>query len=85
MRRGVALCELDRQQLVLDDAEEAGAGAQDIEIIGDLGGVLFQSLADFLAPERGEALQAQFENAARLRLGEPAGAVLGERNGADRR
>ena len=53
-----------------------GARAQDVEIVGDLGGELLQLVADLVAAERGEALQAQVEDGAGLRLGEAVGAVL---------
>jgi hypothetical protein len=40
---------------------------------------LVQLLGDFLAAERGQALQAQIEDGARLRLGQAVGAVVVER------
>ena len=67
---------LDRDHLGLDDRLDAGARAQDVEIVGDLGGELVELLLDFLAPERGEPLQAQIEDGAGLLGGEPRGAVL---------
>ncbi len=70
---------LHRDHLVLDDAEQAHARLQDVEIVGDLGGELVQGFRDLLAAERGEALQAQLEDAAGLRFGEPVLAVLVER------
>ena len=54
----------------------ARARAQDVEIIGDLRGELVQLLGDLVAAERGQALQAQFEDGARLLLGQAIGAVL---------
>ena len=65
---------LDLDHLGLDDRLDAGAGAQDVEIVGDLGGELVEFLLDLLAPERGEALQPQIEDRARLFVGEPRGA-----------
>ena len=46
------------------------ARAQDVEIVGDLGGELVQRLGDLVAAERGQAREAQFEDGARLRLGQ---------------
>ena len=57
---------LQRGQVFLDDGLDARARAQDIEIIGDLGGELVQFGGDFVAAQRGQALQPQVEN--RLRL-----------------
>ena len=51
------------------------ARAQDVEIVRDLGRELLQLVADLVAAERGEALQAQVEDGAGLRLGEAVGAV----------
>ena len=50
--------------------------AQDVEIVGDLGGDLVELVGDLLAAERGQPGQAQFEDGARLRVGEDVGAVL---------
>ena len=71
-RRGELVLDLDH--LGLDDRLDAGAGAQDVEIVGDLGGELVELLLDLLAPERGEALQPQIEDGARLFVGKPRGA-----------
>ena len=65
---------LDLEHLGLDDRLDAGARAQDVEIVGDLGGELVEFLLDLLAPERGEALQPQIEDRPRLLFGEPRGA-----------
>ena len=54
---------------------DARARAQDVEIVGDLGGELVELVLDLVAAERGEALQAQVEDRARLHVGEPVGAV----------
>src|SRR3954465_563761 len=62
-------------QLVLDDREDAGAGAQDVEVVGDLGRELRQLVADLVAAERGQPLQAQIEDGAGLRLGQAIGVV----------
>ena len=59
-RRGEFL--LHRRQLVLDDRLDARARAQDVEIVGDLGGELVELFLDFVAAERGQALQAQIED-----------------------
>ena len=52
------------------------ARRQDVEVVGDLGADRVQFVGDFVAAERGEALQAQFQNGARLFLGQVVGAVL---------
>ena len=62
VRRGVAWAALTAINLVLDDRKEPGARTQNVEIIGDLGGELVQGLGDFVAAERRQALQPQFEN-----------------------
>ncbi len=61
----------DRRKLVLDDALDARARAQDVEIVGDLGGELVELLLDLVAAERGEPLQAQVENGLGLLGGKP--------------
>ena len=66
---------LHLQQLVLDDRLDAGARAQDIEIVGDLGGELVELVGDLVAAERGQALQPQIEDGARLLVGQLVGAV----------
>ncbi len=67
---------LHRDHLFLDDAEEFFARAQDFEVFGDLGGQPVQGFGDFVTAERSQALQAQFENGARLGLRQAAIAVL---------
>ena len=57
-------------------AMNAGARAQDVEIIGDLGRELLKLLADLVAAERRQALQAQVEDGAGLRVRQAIGAVL---------
>ena len=52
---------------------------KDVEIIGDLGREPFQRLGDLFAAERGQARQPEFENGARLRLGEADRALGPER------
>jgi len=47
---------LDCGELVLDDGDDAGAAAQDVEIVGNLDPKLLQLVADLVAAERGEAL-----------------------------
>ena len=66
----------DRLQLVLDDRLDARARGQDVEVVADLRGELLQLLGDLVAAERGQPLQAQLEDGARLLVGEPVGAVL---------
>ncbi len=68
----------DFRQLVLDDAHDAGARAQDVEVVGDLVGQPLQLVADLVAAERGQALQPQVEDGAGLGLGQAVGAVLAE-------
>ena len=82
-RRGELV--LDREQLVLDDRLDAGARAQDVEIIGDLSGELVELGLDLVAAERGQPLQAQVENGLGLLGREPRGACPPTRCGADRR
>ena len=76
---------LHLDELVADDAHEARARTQDVEIVGDLGRELFERLGDLVAAERGQAGEAQFEDRARLRFREADRAVGVERRGADRR
>ena len=59
-RRGELV--LDGGELVLDDGLDAGARAQDVEIIGDFGGELVELGLDLVAAERGEPLQPQIED-----------------------
>ena len=44
---------LNRDELVMNDCHQAGARAQDIEIVGDFGGELVERLGDFVTAERG--------------------------------
>ena len=81
----VGECGLHRDEFVANDAHQARARAQDVEIVGDLGGELVQRLGDFVAAERGQAREAQFEDRARLRVRQADRAVLGDARGADRR
>jgi hypothetical protein len=67
---------LDLGELVLDDALHAGARAQDRQVVLDLAAELFELRADLVAPERGEALQAQVEDGAGLLFGQAVAAVL---------
>jgi hypothetical protein len=52
----------------------ACAVAEDLEQLGDRGGELAQLAADLVAAERGEAVEAQLEDGADLRVGEAVGA-----------
>ncbi len=76
-RRGMR--RLHGEHLVLDDAEQPRARMQDFQVLGDLGRELVQRLGDLVASERGEALQAQLQYTARLRLGQAVQAVRVER------
>ena len=67
-----------RNQLVLDDRKQPRARTQDGETVGDLDTELVQSLGDFVAAERRQALQPEFENGLRLRFRKLAVAILGE-------
>ena len=69
---------LDRDHLILDDRKEPGARTQNVEIIGDLDAELVQRFGDFVAAERGQALQPQFKDRPRLRFGQAAGAILAQ-------
>ena len=73
MRRGVSNSFLIAvsSSLMIDD--DAGAGAQDVEIVGDLLAELLQFVAHLVAAERGEPLQAKIEDGAGLLLGEAIG------------
>ena len=53
---------------------DARARAQDVEIVGDLGGELVEFLLDLVAAERGQALQAQIEDGLGLLGRQPRGA-----------
>ena len=75
-RRGEIV--LHRAQFVLDDVLDAGARAQDIEVVGNFGGELIQLVGDLVAAERRQALQAQIEDGAGLFVGQPVGAALGD-------
>ncbi len=57
-------------EVFLDDRHHPVAVAQDFEIILDLLRKTFQLIADFIAAERRQALQAQIENGLRLFLGQ---------------
>ena len=63
-------------EFVLDDLLDARARRQDVEVVLDLVADRVQLVGDFVAAERGQALQAQFEDGARLFLGQIVGAVL---------
>lgn len=67
-----------RDQLVLDDRKQPRARTQDGETVGDLDPELIQSLGDFVAAKRGQALQPEFENGLRLGFRKLAVAILGE-------
>ncbi|MCR6650573.1 MAG: hypothetical protein NVV73_03255 [Cellvibrionaceae bacterium] len=49
---------------------------EDFEIVGDLGADRVQLVGDLVAAERGQPLQAQLEDRARLLFGQVVGAVL---------
>ena len=71
VRRGVANSLLIAASFVLDDRLDAGARAQDVEIIGDLAGELVELGLDLVAAERGQPLQAQVEDGLGLLGGQP--------------
>jgi hypothetical protein len=76
VRRGVANCVLDRDSSPRSISISFSRRAQDFEMPRDLGGQLVQLLGDLVAFEAGQALQAQIEDRARLRVGQLIGAVL---------
>ena len=76
---------LHRGEFVLDDGLDAGARAQDLEVIGDFHRELVEFLADFLAAERGQARQAQIENGLAPARTTAARCRLRRAGGADRR
>ena len=82
-RRGELV--LDRGELVLDDGLDAGARAQDVEIVGDLVGELVELGLDLVAAERGEPLQPQIEDGLGLLGRQPRRCRPATRCGADRR
>jgi hypothetical protein len=49
--------------------------AQDLQVLADLGDDGAQLVGDLVALQPGQALQAQFQDRARLLLGQPIGAV----------
>ena len=63
-------------QFVLDDLLDARAGRKNIKEIGYFRADLVQFVGDLVTPQRGQALQAQVEDGARLFLGKIVGAVL---------
>ena len=75
VRRGVANCSLHLDQLAAHDLEQLGRATPGFEVVGDLLGELAQLLGDLVALQPGQALQAQIEDGARLRLGQPVGAL----------
>ena len=66
---------LQRRQFVLDDGLDAGARAQDFQVIGDFGGEFVEFGLDLVAAERGQALQAQIEDRLGLLDRQPRGAL----------
>ena len=62
VRRGVANSLLDGGEFFFDDRLDAGARAQDVEIVGDFHGELVELGLDLVAAKRGQALQAKIEN-----------------------
>src|SRR5262249_31421439 len=46
----------DRAELLLDDGNDAGSRAQNVEIVADLGTERLELAADLVAAERGQAL-----------------------------
>ena len=66
---------LDVGELRLDDVDDARARGEDGQIFLDLLAELLQLVADLVAAERGQALQAQIEDGARLLVGKADGAA----------
>ena len=68
MRRGVpnSVLMAVSSSLMIDD--DAGARAQDVEIVADLGAERLELIADLVAAERGQPLQAKIEDGAGLLL-----------------
>ena len=66
---------LHRRKFFLDDRLHARARAQDVEIVGDFDRELVELFGNLLAAERGQPLQAQFENGLGLLQRQPRGAV----------
>ncbi len=65
----------DVAELTLDDVDDARARGQDRQELLDLLADLLQLVADLVAAERGQALQAQIEDGAGLLVGQADGAV----------
>ena len=76
---------LDLEQLLAHQREQLVAVAQQLEIALDQLGDLAQLLGDLVALQPGQALQAQLEDGAGLRLGQPVGAVGRRPRGPARR
>ena len=64
----------DGGELLLDDRLDAGARAQNVEIVGDFGRELVELGLDLVAAERGQPLQAQVEDSLGLLGGKLRGA-----------
>ena len=62
-----------RIKLGAQHAAQTGPVGENIEQIGDAGGQFLQFVADFVAAQRREFLQAQIENGPHLELGKPDG------------
>ena len=75
-RVGVSFLHL--AEFVAQDFEHPDARAENVEIVADFLDDLPQVLADLLALHAGQAVQPKIENGARLRFGQPVGAVFAD-------
>ena len=55
-------------ELIADHPVEAGPAPQDIQVVDNLHGKIFKLAIDFASADRGQPLQTEFENSARLGL-----------------
>ena len=69
----------DLQQFGAQDAEQLFATAKDLQVLGDPGDHLAQVVADLVALQAGQPVQAQVEDGARLGLRQPVGFAFAER------
>src|SRR5262245_40095469 len=64
----------DGAKLLLDDGDDTGARAQDVEMVPDLGAERLELIVDLVAAERRQALETQIEDGARLLIRQAVGA-----------
>src|SRR5215468_2781481 len=65
---------LDVGELSLDDVDDAGPRRENAQVLLDFIPKLLELVADLVAPERGQSLQAQIEDGTGLLVGEADGA-----------